>query len=82
MIEAVLQQIILFKLEIKFDQIEEFTLGACPRMKIYCEKTGFGYITPLLFVKYAQYSPQIMTKSISNQFSLATTLILGQAPSK
>jgi len=34
----------------------------------------------MIFVKYNQYSPQIMEKSDSNQPSLATTSILGQPP--
>jgi len=34
----------------------------------------------MIFVKYAQYLPQIMKKPGSNQLSLATTSILGQAP--
>ncbi len=35
----------------------------------------------MIFVKYTQYSPQIMEKSASNQLFLATASILGQAPS-
>ncbi len=36
--------------------------------------------SPIIFVKYVQYSPQMIDKSESNQLSLATAPILGQAP--
>ena len=35
----------------------------------------------MIFVKYNQYSPQIMEKSVSNQLSLATASIPGRSPS-
>jgi len=34
----------------------------------------------MIFVKYTQYSPQIMEKSDSKQLSLATASILGLPP--
>jgi len=35
----------------------------------------------IIFVKYAQYSPQIMKKPDSNQLPLTMIPILGQSPS-
>ena len=36
---------------------------------------------PIIFVKYALYSPQMIEKSDSIRLALATTAILGQPPS-
>jgi len=55
-------------------------LGACPRIENLLRKSWIWPDFPIIFVKYAQYSPQIMEKSDSNQLSLATAPILGQAP--
>jgi hypothetical protein len=41
----------------------------------------FWPFPPLIFVKYSQYSPQISEKNGLIWLSLATTTILGQAPS-
>ena len=43
-------------------------------------KNRFWPAFPIIFVKYAQYSPQIMKKSGSKQLPLATVPVLGQAP--
>jgi len=56
-------------------------LGACPRIVSLLWKSWIWPDSPIIFVKYAQYSPQMIEKSESNQLSLATAPILGQAPS-
>ncbi len=56
-------------------------LGACPRIENLLRESWIWPDFPIIFVKYAQYSPQIIEKSKSNQLSLATAPILGQAPS-
>jgi len=55
-------------------------LGACPRILSLLQKSGLWPDFPLIFVKYNEYSPQIIRKSTSNPLSLVTTPILGQAP--
>ncbi|MCP4980433.1 MAG: helix-turn-helix transcriptional regulator, partial [Gammaproteobacteria bacterium] len=54
--------------------------GACPRIGNLLRKSWIWPDFPIIFVKYAQYSPQMIEKSKSNQLSLATAPILGQAP--
>ncbi|MCP4286551.1 MAG: hypothetical protein GY792_19240 [Gammaproteobacteria bacterium] len=53
---------------------------ACPRIENLLRKSWIWPDSPIIFVKYAQYSPQMIEKSESNQLSLATAPILGQAP--
>ncbi len=55
-------------------------LGACPRIENLLRKSWIWPDFPIIFVKYAQYSPQMIEKSESNKLSLATAPILGQAP--
>ncbi|MCP4286382.1 MAG: hypothetical protein GY792_18365, partial [Gammaproteobacteria bacterium] len=47
-------------------------LGACPRIASLLRKSWIWPDFPIIFVKYAQYSPQMIEKSESNQLSLAT----------
>ncbi len=56
-------------------------LGACPRIENLLWKSWIWPYFPIIFVKYAQYSPQMIKKFDSNLLSLATAPILGQAPS-
>jgi len=44
-------------------------------------KNPFEPIFRIIFVKYAQYSPQMIKKMDSKWLSLATIFILGQLPS-
>ncbi len=50
-------------------------------MENLLRKCWFWPDFPIIIVKYAQYSPQIMKKSVSKQPSLVTVSILGQPPS-
>ncbi len=57
------------------------SLGACPRIENLLWKSWIWSDSPIIFVKYAQYSPQMIEKFDSNLLSLATAPILRQAPS-
>ncbi|SEH04896.1 Uncharacterised protein [Candidatus Venteria ishoeyi] len=56
------------------------SLGGCPKTQDLLRKSWIWSDFSLIFVKYTQYSPQIMKKSASNQLSLATASVLGQPP--
>ncbi|GEM_PF-3324517 len=56
-------------------------LGACPRIGTTVRKSWIWPDSSIIFVKYAQYSPQIMKKPDSNQLPLTMIPILGQSPS-
>ncbi len=55
-------------------------LGACPRIEGLLQQSWIRPYFPMILVKYTQYSPQIMEKSVSNPLSLASASILGQPP--
>ncbi|MCP4289946.1 MAG: hypothetical protein GY792_36955, partial [Gammaproteobacteria bacterium] len=46
-------------------------LGACPRIENLLWKSWIWPYFPIIFVKYAQYSPQMIEKFDSNLLSLA-----------
>ncbi|MDM8545220.1 type I restriction-modification system subunit M N-terminal domain-containing protein [Candidatus Venteria ishoeyi] len=54
------------------DEFRDYCQGGCLRTQDLLQKSWIWSDFPLIFVKYTQYSPQIMKKSASNQLSLAT----------
>jgi len=55
-------------------------LGGCPRIDWSTAAKPDRPAFPIIFVKYAHYSPQMIEKSDSIRLALATIVILGQTP--
>ena len=56
-------------------------LGACPRTRSLLRKSHFGSFSRTFSLNMSHYSPQMAEKMDSKWLPLATTPILGQAPS-